>query len=118
VDGLLLQDLITIRGAASAHVVQLARDWLDIGESEDVVFYTHVREVIGSAKLTLETSSVADGSSFLPLVPTFSLAVGLRTDVVLASMAKVPPMRFVRWNLTGDGSPWDATLRIWVAAHG
>lgn len=118
VEGVLLQDVLSVRGAASLHIVQSASGWLDLGDREDIVLYTDVRTVSGGAKLTFETSCVALDAAFVALLPQFALSVGLRTDVVLASMAKIPPMRFVRWNLTGDGSPWDATLRIWVAVYG
>lgn len=100
------------------HVIQSAPSWLDLGNLEDVVLYTEVREVLGGAKLTFETSCVELDAAFVPLIPQFTLATGLQTNLVLASLAKIPPMRFLRWNLTGDGAPWDATLRIWVAAYG
>lgn len=115
---LLFQDLLTARGNSSTQVIQTASNWLDLGDLEDVTLYLDVREFTGGAKLTYETSPSQLDSQFVALLPTITLAAGVRTDVVVASLAKVPPARFLRWRLQGDGSPWDASFRIWVAAYG
>jgi hypothetical protein len=118
-EALLLQDYCTIRGTPATRVVQPAYGWLDLGDLEDVVLYLDVRETIPHALLQYETAPAANDSAFVPLIPQFIMSAGLRTDIALASMAKVPPGRFLRWNISGDGFPaWDVTFRIWVAGYG
>jgi hypothetical protein len=114
----LLQDFISLRGASNIQVVQTATSWLDLGDAEDITLYTDVREASGGGQLTFETSATMLDSQFVALVPQFTLATGLRTDVVLASMAKIPPARFVRWRFnSAPGAPGQATFRVWAATY-
>ena len=116
---LLLQDLVTIRGAAGQQIVQSATSWLDLGELEDITIFTDVREVSAGVTMKIETAAVAHDAAFVQLVPSFTLATGLRTDVIPASLANVPPARFIRWNLSvAPGATGDATFRIWIAGYG
>ncbi len=118
VEGFLLQDFITVRAAASTQIVQTSSSWLDLGDLEDVVLYTDVREALNSGKLAFETSPSAVDSQFVPLVPAFTLGVGLQTNVVLASLAGVPPARYLRWRFQGVvGATAQATFRVWAASY-
>ena len=117
-EALLLQDFTTVRGTASTQVIQPSYGWLDLGELEDIVLYTDVRETLPNAKMTFETAPAPTDAAFVTLVPQFILATGLRTDSMFASLANVPVARFLRWRLSGDANPWDATFRVWVAAYG
>ena len=109
---------MTARGTSSTQLIQTSSSWLDLGDLEDLTLYLDVRGASGGAKLTYETSASGLDSQFVPLLTTITLSTGLRTDVVAASLAKVPPARFLRWRLQGDGNPWDATFRLWVAGYG
>ena len=116
---LLLQDLITIRAAGSQSVIQSPTSWLDLGDLEDVAIFTDVRETSGSIQMSIETAAAAQESAFVTLVPSFTVATGIRTEVVTAYLAKVPPARYLRWHLSTDpAGSGDATFRIWVAAYG
>jgi hypothetical protein len=117
-DALLLQDFISVSAASTTQIVQSPSGWIDLGEIEDVVLYTDIRETSGTGTLAIETSPTMQNGSFVSLV-SFTPAVGLRTDVVTAYLAKVPAARFLRWSLTAPvGTTGDATFRIWVAAYG
>lgn len=117
-DGLLLQDWVTIRsnGDVSAWVTQGADCWIDLEEYEDLVFYLDVREVSGGAvQMNYQTSPTKLETSFLPMLPPFTLAAGVRVDRAFFATAAVPAARYVRWTLTGPVGTWDATFRIWLA---
>jgi len=119
VQSLLLQDLITIRAAGSQGVIQSPTSWLDLGDLEDVAIFTDVRETSGSLQMSIETAAAAQETAFVTLVPSFPVTTGIRTDVVTAYVAKIPPARYLRWHVSAvPGSPGDATFRIWVAAYG
>lgn len=118
-DAQLLTDWITIAGAGSSPVTQPSTQWLDVPEHEDIVFFLEVKEVAGTVTLAYETSATRDDGSFVALVAPFALAVTTvpRTDAALLAYAEAPLARFVRWRLTGAGTPgWDAVFRVWVAA--
>jgi hypothetical protein len=114
----LLQDYVTVRGTPSTTVVQPSYGWLDLGSLEDVAMFLDVRETMGSAKITYQTAAAADASAFLALTGALTLAIGTVTTNVQAPLANVPALRFLRWTATGNGSPWDATFRIWVVGYG
>jgi hypothetical protein len=119
-DAMLLVDFTNLRGnlaPSSAQVIQSGTEWLDLGNYEDLVLYTDVRELSGSASMAFETAAVRQDSAFMPLIPAFPMAVGLRTDIVQASLAKLPPLRYLRWNITFGAVASDVTFRIWLAAY-
>jgi hypothetical protein len=117
-EGLLLQDWVTIRsnGDLSAWVTQGADRWIDLEDYEDLVFYLDVREVSGGAvQMSYQTSPTKLETSFLTMMPAFTLAAGVRVDRAFFATAAVPAARYVRWKLTGPVGTWDATFRIWLA---
>ena len=120
-DGLLLQDWVTIRsdGNVSPSVTQGADSWFDLGNDEDVVFYLDVREVsvVGPVRMAYQTSPTKVESSFLTMLPAFTLAPGVRVDRGFFATAGVPLARYMRWQLTGPAGTWDATFRIWLATY-
>jgi hypothetical protein len=114
----LLQDFVSLKAVSGASIVQTATNWVDLGDVEDLVLITDVRDVLNSPQLAFDTAATAQDAAFVPIVAPFSLAVGLQTNVVLASFAGVPPARFLRWRLLpGVGAPSQATFRIWCAAY-
>lgn len=119
-EGLLLQDWVTVssNGAVSPSITQGADGWLDLEDYEDLVFYIDVRDVTvgGGVKMGYQTSPTKLETSFLAMVPPFTVATGVRVDRGLFSTAAVPPARYVRWQLTGPAGTWGATFRIWLAA--
>jgi hypothetical protein len=121
-DARLLQDFLTVRGTSATNpatqIIQPSYGWLDLGDFEDIVLYCDVRETTPTAQLTYETAPAANDSAFVPLIPLFTMSVGLTTTNIPAFLAKVPPARFLRWRVTGDGTPFDVTFRIWLAAYG
>ncbi len=116
-EALLLQDYTTIR-TSTQQVVQPAYGWLDLGDLEDVVLYTDVREATNSPALIYETAPAPIDSAFVTIVPQFTMTVGLRTDKVFTSSANVAVSRYLRWRIPLGVGVSDATFRIWVAAYG
>ena len=121
-ESLLLQDFTTQRGTSTTSIIQPAYGWLDLGDLEDVVIYTDIRETTPASpiavNMTFETAPAPVDSAFVTVVPSFAVAVGLRTDNLTAYLANVPLARYLRWHLTGSQTPWDLTFRCWVAAYG
>ena len=123
--GYLLQDWVTIRGASSlTQVKQGADEWLDLGDYEDVAITLDVRNVTNAA-IFYETSPAKQDASFLAMVSRSTatgiatLATGQFVDRCYASLASVPPAQFLRWRLAQvtASTAWEATFRIWVAAY-
>ena len=119
-DAFLFQDFITAKGnfgGGNPQVIQSASDWIDLGNYEDLVLYTDVRVVTGGATMTFETAAVRQDSAFVTLVPSFTMGTGTRVDQVQASLAKVPPLRYLRWNILFGAVPSDVTFRVWLGAY-
>lgn len=127
-DGMLLQDWVTIRGDSGTagggpkvtSIAQSAEGWIDLGDVEDLVFFLDVREFTNaSLKLGYETSPIKQDGSFLPMVGPFLVAVGQRVDRAFSTTCAVPPARFIRWRLSGPSmsNVFDVTFRIWVATY-
>ncbi len=125
--GTLLQDWVTIRAADSGsstvtQVVQGADQWLDIGDHEDLAITLDVRE-LSNVVIYFETSPSRQDASFRTMLSRSTglstLAIGQTVDRVYASLASIPPSRFVRWRLgvATSGSNWEMTFRIWVATY-
>jgi hypothetical protein len=122
-DAFVLQDWITIRGAASTTVTQGESEWLDLGPYEDVVFWLQVTEVTGSPTLLYQTSPSKDESFFAAQTSGMSGAgIGLSASAstvvtpALAWSAPFPLARYVRWQIQPSSSAYDVTMRILVAA--
>jgi hypothetical protein len=128
--GYVLQDWITIRGAAGTNtsITQGEQSWMGFAPYQDIVFWLEVREVtLASATnvtVNYETAPSKDESLFLPMVTgvavTAALATPAVTKVILAQNPTVPLARWVRWklNLTGTASAsWDMTFRVLCAAN-
>jgi hypothetical protein len=128
-DGLLLQDWVTLRGLNTAGtpipvITQGSDGWLDIGDYEDLVFTLDVREITNPSSpnvmLVYETSPTVQDTSFRAMVNAFTPVAGQRIDRVLATYAGVPAARYVRWKLTStvqSASTYDITFRVLVAAY-
>jgi hypothetical protein len=117
--GFTVQDWILLKGGSSNFgITQSASGWIDIGDFEDLVLYTDVRDVSGGVTITYETSPVAQDGAFVGMIAGFSAATGVRVDSILASGAgtKVPPARFIRWRLSA-GAAWEITFRILGSAY-
>ena len=117
--GFTVQPWITLKGSSNNFpIVQSASGWIDVGDFEDLVFYTDVREVSGGVTLTFETAPVAENAAFVAMFAGFSAATGVRVDSVLASQpgTKVPAARYVRWRISAGGA-WDITFRVLAAAY-
>ncbi len=124
-DGVLLQDWVTIRaknsgGTNITSIAQGADAWIDVGDHEDLTFLIDVRELTNAAVMTVyyETAPTLQEASFRAML-SFAPAMGQRVDRVFSATRSVPPARFVRWRLgassgTGD---WDMTFRVWLAAY-
>ena len=126
-DGLILQDWVTVRGAAGAtvtRVVQSELAWADLAAYRDVVAWLEVREWSADAgvavQLQYQTAVARDEGLFVSLA-SVNLAVGVTVTPILAATATVPLARFMRWSLApvtpSTTNPWDATFRILVAAN-
>ena len=116
----ILQDWTTIR-AASGLVTQGESGWLDLAPYQDVMFWVDVREYSGTTAphILFQTAPIKEDGLFT------SVAGGM-ADVTLSSVtnptrvlitSSVPIARYVRWQLSGPGSAWDATFRVLVAAN-
>jgi hypothetical protein len=116
-----LQDFTTIRGAVTV-VIQAETGWLDLSPFQDLFYWVDCREVSASGvtpSLTLETAPAKDDSLFQQIATATVLAASSTPTVVKASMtlAITPVARWVRWKLTANTGPWDATFRILLAAN-
>lgn len=126
-DGLVLQDWITIRGQGGPTVrtvTQGADCWLDLAAYRDLVAWVDVREVSADAavsvQLTFQTAPTLDEMLFVAMAPPLSLTVGLTLLPMLAPLAQAPLSRFLRWKLgpsTTTTAPWDVTFRCLLAAN-
>jgi hypothetical protein len=114
--GLLVQNWVTIRSAANVPTItQGADSWIDLGDVEDLVLFLDVREVSGGAKMVYQTSPTKQETSFVNMLPAFSIATGVRIDRVFADMAAVPAARFIRWQFSTVAA--DVTFRLWCATY-
>jgi hypothetical protein len=117
-DPFLLTDWTTIAGTGSSSVTQPSTQWLDLPDYEDAVFFLEVKEITGSVTLAYETGPTCEDRLFVPTIPAFTLAAGRQVDRSLFSTGGFPLCRYLRWKLSGAGTPgWDCTFRIWIAAY-
>jgi hypothetical protein len=113
----LLQDWITIRGAASQTVAQGEVGWLDLAPYEDIMFWFDVREFSTAATtFNFQTAPTKEEILFTTMV-TGTVSLTPSNPYVNRITATTPLARFVRWQLVGPASAWDATFRVLVAAN-
>ena len=122
-DAFVLQDWVTVRGAASTTVTQSEHEWLDLAPYEDVVFWLQVSNVTSTPTLLYQTSPNKDESFFAAqtsgMTGTGIALTAASTAVVtpvLAWNATYPLARWVRWQLIPPSAAFDVTMRILVAA--
>jgi hypothetical protein len=124
-EGFVMMDWNTIRGAANSTVVQSEGEWLDLSNHQDVLFWVDCREVSGATtpQIQFQTSPTKDDSLFQAMVAATNLTTsGVQVYKVILSQvtgAAIPLARHVRWVIScTNTAAWDATLRIMVAANG
>ena len=115
VDALKLQDWVTLQAASV--ITQSADSWQDVGEYDDLVFFLEVKQSLNAPTLYYETSATAEDACFLATCTPFTPAIGLRTDLALATYSPAPPAKYVRWRLVNTSGTWQLTFRIWIAAY-
>ena len=130
--GYVLQDWITIRGAASpfADIIQGESTWMGFSTFQDIVIWLDVREAAfptsGTLNWILETSPSKDNNLFVPMTGASTGAVSSTPalspmKVILANAATTVPLAtWVRWRVSSGGTStqaWDATFRVLVAAN-
>jgi hypothetical protein len=121
----LLQDWVTIRGQSPSMspVTQSEAGWLDLDAYDDVVAWIDVKEQSatggGTLSILLQTAAEAEDDEFLTMLTQAASSLGVTVTPVLKATASVPLLRCVRWQLSvsGLGSPWDVTFRVWVTAN-
>lgn len=118
---IIMQDWITIRGAASSVVIMSQADWILTAPFQDITFYLEVREVTGTTPtISYETAPGRDESLFkLMGAAAINLVVAppvIVTPFTLAN-ATVPVSHWTRWKITGPAALWDATFRIMAAGN-
>lgn len=102
----------------STSIPQSASGWLELPEHEDIVIYADVRGTVGTVAISFETAPSRLEQGFVAMIGPITLSGPVvRVDKVLFATAAVPVAQFVRWRLTGGGTPWGATFRVVVAAY-
>ena len=118
-----MQDWITIRGSSNTPVTQGEIGWLDMSAYQDINFWVDVREFSGSTTPTLYFQTSPNKEDLLFAAPAGAMASLTLTLTpsnpyrVLLATASVPIARYVRWQLIGPNSAWDATFRVLVTAN-
>lgn len=120
--GALMQEWITIKGAANTPLVQLPGDYVDVTYLQDLCFWIDVATAssASSVLLTFQTAPLNENALFQNLISSskdLTTIAGTVTPVAaLAQDCVVPPARWVRWSVT-SAAAWSATFRIFVAAN-
>ena len=116
-DGLLLQDFITVT-AAGATMTQGSDSWLDVSAYEDLFFYLDVKNIDAPGLVMgYQTSPTLDDVSFVNMITAVPLAVGIRSDAAIAAFCVVPAANYVRWQIPLLGGTGFVTFRIVVAGY-
>ena len=131
--GYVLQDWITIRGAASplADIIQGESTWMGFSSFQDIVIWLDVREATfptssGTLNWIFETSPSKDNNLFVPMTGASTGAVSSIPSlspmkVILANAGTTVPLAtWVRWRVSPGGTstqPWDTTFRVLCAAN-
>lgn len=118
-----LQDWITVGGAAGASVIQGEKDWLDMSPFQDVVAWIDIRNAPTSNQpsLKLETAPSKDDLLFMFMgsgagITMIANPVPTVAQYLMGS-ATVPVAECLRWKITGGAVAWEVTFRILVAAN-
>jgi hypothetical protein len=122
-----LADWTTVRGASGVTITQSESEWLDLTQYEDLTFWIDVKEVTptgAGVTLAIQTSPTKDDSLFATISSNTNLAAGIinpsagaNKGICLMASASIPVARYVRWQLTGPASTYDATFRIFISAN-
>ena len=123
-----LQDWVTIRGAAGVQtVVQNESNYLSLDAYQDVVFWLQVSEAtVNASTITLnyDTAPLKDETLFQPMatatITTISMPTPTITKVIAAAATTTTPLsRWVRWRLgfASNATSWDLTFRVLVAGN-
>jgi hypothetical protein len=91
---------------------------LDLAAYQDVTFYIDVREYSGTTpSIQFQTAPIKDEILFSGMLssPMALNSITTPSHVAITTSA-CPVARFVRWQLTGPASTWDATFRVLVSA--
>lgn len=113
---LILQDWITLKGAADTSVVQAVENWPDLGGYVDVQFHTQFTNATGTGgRIYLQTSPTRDDGLFADMASvSFTATPPVLTPIRFAS-ASTPLSRYVRWKIAASaGYACDITFRIWM----
>jgi hypothetical protein len=124
--GFLLQDWLTLRGAAGASVdpiVQSQPFWLDLSAYRDVIAWLEVAEITVDAGknllLSYQTAPFEDELLFNAMSGPFTMTTGVTVTQMLADRS--PPLaKFFRWKIepsAGTAAVWDVTFRILIAVN-
>ena len=118
----ILQDWTTIRGAASVNVTQGESGWLDLAPYQDVLFWIDVREYTPNpgtpATIVFQTAPIKEDGLFQNMMTPIALnAIPTNPTVVRLTTSGTPLARYLRWQLAGPASTWDATFRVLIAAN-
>ena len=116
--GALLQDWLTIEGTTtggSSPIAQTEAFWLDTSDFLDLTTFL---QVVSASNVTLQyqTSPTKDETLFESM-DSVTLATGVTVGVYLRDTASYPLSHWLRWQLTGTSSTWNATFRVWVTLN-
>src|SRR5258708_6630263 len=114
-----LQDWLTIRGVNNTPINQGESSWLDLAPYQDVSFWLDVREFSGSTTPTIlfQTAPLKEDVLFQPMYAAITLTLTPANPYrAPITTAQCPIARYLRWQLTGPNSAWDATFRVLLAA--
>ena len=103
---IIMQDWITIRGAASSTVIMSQADWILTAPFQDIAFYLDVREVTGTTPaISFETAPARDEVLFKNLgAAAINLAAGLTVTSFTLANATVPVSHWTRWKIVGPAA--------------
>lgn len=117
---IIMQDWVTIRGAASTTVIMSQADWIMTAPFQDIQFYLDVREASGGTiNLSFETAPTRDEVLFKLMGAAVIGITGAVTSVTSFTLANatVPVSHWTRWKLAGPAALWDVTFRVMAAGN-
>lgn len=116
-DVILLQDWITVGGAAGAPaLVQPEAGWLDLQHFQDIaVILTCAANTGALGNFAYQTAPAPNNEQFIPMVPAgITPGAGTITETVfLFQTATVPLARYLRWSVSSTAG-YTTTFRIHV----
>jgi len=118
---IVMQDWITIRGAASTTVIQSQADWIFTAPFQDVTFYLDVREFspVSAVTLAYQTAPAREEALFQTIASTAAInaATPFAPVNVFLANALIPVSHWTRWKLSAGAATWDLTFRIMMAGN-